>query len=503
MKSSIYSKSNNQLNILVLGPTGTGKSTFINFLYCRNKNIKLIDKILIKNFYIKDTISDEDTEFNPDDQSHSQTQFPKTYEIDYSTNEKLNFKIKVIDTPGFCDSQGDIIQDDFHFQQILKNLLELENISAIVLVFNGKGCRRQDEISKYTLLRLVNNIPDSYFPNLILLFTHTFDLSDLDGFIKLVEKKEKFVFDKKNIFAFDNVTFLESSYKDNSDYLLDYEDLIEKGDTLVKRISELDQKDLKIYNDMFIVKNVIQMNLFTLQYNLRLYYSTQEKLDSLMVYITENLSFLSDGDAYHLLSEKRLQNINIICKKIQTNNFYSTICLFCNRNCHYICELEKEVKTIGHKSIEACEVFNNDGNFCSKCNCSAESHVHSYYSFFEQFLDILLFGEKNLYNLNLEEMKQYVLKKKDQLRSLILEQLLPKSIDVINLEILKIKKIVKNYDFVEEKSSALNLIDKKLDSKYKLTNSVLLSESRKSIEMKTLINIKRSLTEIINGIKGE
>ncbi|CAG9310695.1 unnamed protein product [Blepharisma stoltei] len=150
---------------LVIGQTGSGKSTFINYL---------------TNFFRKGTLENKkiaiptktfpnqtERDFNHTERllssDHSQTNNCCAYNFkDLESSSTFTF----IDTPGIGDTRG-VDQDDENIQKIIKEVVNYPDINAIIIVQNGSEARNTASV-KYTLNKLRNSLPSLVEKNVIL-----------------------------------------------------------------------------------------------------------------------------------------------------------------------------------------------------------------------------------------------------------------------------------------------------------------------------------------------
>eukprot|EP01125_Pyxidicula_operculata_P003342 TRINITY_DN1397_c1_g1_i1.p1 TRINITY_DN1397_c1_g1~~TRINITY_DN1397_c1_g1_i1.p1 ORF type:complete len:326 (-),score=49.57 TRINITY_DN1397_c1_g1_i1:744-1721(-) len=159
--------SDDNMNILVLGETGSGKSTFINTVtnYFKKGSLKNIRVAIPTKFLPANEGNQESSETNAKNTSESQTNECMRY--NYSSDQG---KFTLIDTPGLADTRGPA-QDDINMKKILEAAEEAQSLSAIIIVANGSNARQTTNI-KASFSRLRGSLPDALFDNIILVLTN-------------------------------------------------------------------------------------------------------------------------------------------------------------------------------------------------------------------------------------------------------------------------------------------------------------------------------------------
>nr|XP_023028421.1 uncharacterized protein LOC111516499 [Leptinotarsa decemlineata] len=221
-----YSYKQQDINILLLGETGVGKSTFINsvanYLTYRNMKTAASEKLLVlipTSFGITDKhkkkhlvkIGNEDhNEFL--ETGISGTQDVKTYVFPICDGQ---VKVRLIDTPGMGDTRG-IKQDDINSENILSYIGQLKELHAICFLFKPNQSR-QTVFFHYCMAQIFSRLDKSASRNVVFVFTNSRGsdysggdtLSILEKVVSDIKKRPPYVeipIDK-NVFCFDNEAF--------------------------------------------------------------------------------------------------------------------------------------------------------------------------------------------------------------------------------------------------------------------------------------------------------
>ena len=144
---------NKYYNIILIGETGSGKSSFGNF-----------------------ALGIEDAFKVSDDPTSCTTETIRKI-------SRLDHEIGIVDTPGLQDSQG---RDKIHYEQMLKIITEMKDLNFILLVFNYTSPRFTPSI-QYMIKFLCNVFPKNFAHHVGIVFTHY----DHEYQIRINKKKKK------------------------------------------------------------------------------------------------------------------------------------------------------------------------------------------------------------------------------------------------------------------------------------------------------------------------
>ncbi|XP_055353267.1 uncharacterized protein LOC129599148 [Paramacrobiotus metropolitanus] len=166
-----------ELNILVLGETGVGKSTWINgfanFLTYSALNEALADPIYLiptrfttmdKDFEQK-VVSMGSSDNENDVIGQSATQLPKSYAI-----RRGGMIVRLIDTPGIGDTRG-TEQDKRNFQFIMQHLSNFENIHGICILLKPNNSRLT-VMFRFCIKELLSHLHRDACHNIVFVFTN-------------------------------------------------------------------------------------------------------------------------------------------------------------------------------------------------------------------------------------------------------------------------------------------------------------------------------------------
>ena len=217
-----WKKTIKETNILIMGETGVGKSTWINAIanYFSFPTLKhAIDakdvKVLIPcSFPItsqtggRQTISvGAESKNEVQKTGQSATQMPRAYRFDGGKH-----LITLLDTPGLADIRG-IAQDEINMENILGHLSHYDEIHGICFLLKTNQSRLTASF-KFCVMELLRHLHKSAVDNIAFCFTHTRGtfyqpgetLSLLEHLLKGLEGP-RIPFSEANQFCFENDSF--------------------------------------------------------------------------------------------------------------------------------------------------------------------------------------------------------------------------------------------------------------------------------------------------------
>ena len=222
-----YATTDETINVLLVGETGVGKSTFIN-AFVNYLTFNSFDEaeasepvVLIPVSFIMtsgDNFDETVIKFgeveNPDnedfnDNGQSVTQHCKSYVFDLKNSEK---KLRIIDTPGFGDTRG-LKQDDYNMEHILHYVNNLTHLNALCFLLKPNSSRL-NILFRTCFIELFSFLSPAARNNVIFCFTNsrsTFyapgDTAPLLKQMLASSSIEGIHFGKENCFCFDSESF--------------------------------------------------------------------------------------------------------------------------------------------------------------------------------------------------------------------------------------------------------------------------------------------------------
>jgi GTP-binding protein EngB required for normal cell division len=226
LKANPHCKPEKEINILLLGQTGVGKSTFIN---------------AFANYIVNDTLEQA---ANDEMQAVISSSFSHTGQVDFKdqliiigkeddyeqfknvgqSNTQLcrsfvfpigSRNLRFIDTPGVGDTRG-LEQDEKNFHEILKYIAQYEHLNAVFIMFKPNE-ERLNVLFRYSVYELLRHLNVDAKDNIVFVFTNaraTFFMPDttkklLEELLNNLQKKYNVdvPFSIENSFLFDSESF--------------------------------------------------------------------------------------------------------------------------------------------------------------------------------------------------------------------------------------------------------------------------------------------------------
>lgn len=350
----------NNKTILLVGETGTGKSTLINALFNYAIGVTWDDKIWFQ-------IVEEEKK----SQAESQTSHVIVYQIFGFKGMALPFSLSIIDTPGYGDTRG--LKQDIIVCKRLQDLFRMKDgireINAVALVMKASVNRLDDRLH-YIFSSVMSLFGKEMENNIVVLVTHSDGVAPKNVFEALKGAKIKCAKNEKNQpvhFLFNNQQITERTEDD--------EVPLENAWRVTKRGMERLMTFLKKTNPQKLDQTADVLNervhLTACIENLeeRIKYiemkqteikQIQEALSKLEKGVEENKNFEFEVDEPYKI-KKDFQGGGVGFPLLK---YYGALCcLDCEETCHYPCTIAW--------SASLCKVIE-----CERCIvCSGKCHV--------------------------------------------------------------------------------------------------------------------------------
>lgn len=457
--------------ILLIGQTGNGKTTLINFLINTLLGVEYEDDFRFKIVVEKKRLHE----------AQSNTEGVNCYNIRL---KGYPFPIKIIDSQGVGDTRG-IELDEQLIPKIKEIFLSVNHINCICFIVKETDIRLPSS-QQYIYKTCLDVFAKDVNKNFILMLTNSHFQEDPNDIpvLKTLNLKESFFntvipyLDKPYYFQFENGT-LFSKKKNNINKLYFEESMENMNKFLQEKLVKL--KHVHTKNCAFVCIERIQQRLIC-ENLLRI----RESLVKKKKLIEETqCQILKEKDKIAEDPNIKIIDYEIIYKKRNLpNGKHSTVCNYCKTNCHSNCT---DTRIFGLDFLKyTCLAFNLAG-FCKICGCFFYSHESSaQYEYYE---------EKKPLSLSLEELFKKKCQSSPEAKSRMeqLNEIICKE----NEEIIKIKKeadmkyeelescLRKLNDLALNPSNfqlTLNMYDQLIQQEEQLENSVKIENLKKQRE---------------------
>ena len=442
------------INVILLGETGTGKSTLINYLVNLFYDGSLTNmKIAIPTRYFQSNMSSiypEHHENNLTDVIHCKTNQCAKYSFEIK-QVRFNF----IDTPGI-NAAGGYLEDNSNFEKIFHCIQSFDCLHALVLIFNGTQARLTINI-KTIVERFRERLPNIFHSNILLLLTHC----------------------SRHTVNFQSIDYLPNSpifYMQNSAFSTDPQTWTDRIQTILQRDWTRSIETMnELIKTLVLLTPISTESLHKLHYQRDIIRSILHECRLMIMelqYIEDELAALEQ--AAQIYSENLTQTKIIQVNEISPTSYHNTICLKCNVVCHERCSLN-EVEQIGNETFRHCEIMNNGR--CTVCpsQCSAQMHYHDR-RLIKQVSRTIRFAISSLSN-RFHEIEEEKIACEIQCRTFqegkhLIEQLLQEQYE-------KIEDIYRNVNIFDELCTCINILRNELKF---LRSKYVIDKAKKFIE---------------------
>jgi len=338
--------------ILLIGETGSGKTTFINFLVNAIFKIEFSDdKRLI--------LINEKTNKS---ESESQTSDVNEYNIKTKDYPPL----KIVDTPGFSDTKG-IYADFENTKKIINYLIyKCKKLNAICFVIK-KGDFRNTPTRKYIFNSIIDLFTYEIITKIIFIITNDDPNCQNDNqIIKSISEELAQInknLTKINYFRFSNTKELLKKKNNKLKNQWDYS--MKNYQNFLKKIYDMEPLNLYKTKEYLFIKQKI--DIFSKSYvsQQKILNDKEERQKNIEKQIDEEKSKKEEYKDYQINEKTKSQRL----KKLKDGE-YVDFCIKCKKVCHDNCNIEN------NNEKYKCPNFKING-LCEKCNHSWEDHKNT------------------------------------------------------------------------------------------------------------------------------
>jgi GTP-binding protein EngB required for normal cell division len=392
LRANPHSRPEKEINILLLGPTGVGKSTFINAFanYLVNDTLKQavndeMQVVIASSFSYTDreTFEAKTIVIGKEDECE---QYKRVGQSNTLQCRSFVFPIgdrnlRIIDTPGVGDTKGPS-QDEKNFNEILKYIAQYEHLNAVFIMFKPNE-ERLTVLFKYSVYELLRRLNVDAKGNIIFVFTNARSTFFTPGSTKkLLEEllnnlrqtdNVDIPFSRANTFLFDNEAFRYLALRKNgvrinneetNSYTKSWDHSVKEYSRLMEHINQL---------PLYVVSGALSLNEAE-----QLVRKLPRPIAETTRLIEENIQLAAEHKKKVLENPQiALQGIPQKDVKVQRITYPRTVCtgIKCCRItgegpnkkmeyisiCHERCYLiGAEQEALVHQEIRECEVMDPD-----------------------------------------------------------------------------------------------------------------------------------------------
>eukprot|EP01064_Diplonema_japonicum_P005172 TRINITY_DN1347_c0_g1_i1.p1 TRINITY_DN1347_c0_g1~~TRINITY_DN1347_c0_g1_i1.p1 ORF type:complete len:581 (+),score=106.27 TRINITY_DN1347_c0_g1_i1:51-1745(+) len=341
------------ITILLLGETGSGKSTLVNALFNHALGVQYNDRKRYR--VIKET--------PPSDESVSQTQTVQVYRV---WCEELKATIRIVDTPGFGDTRG--IERDAEISDLVKNAIEREDEIHAVGFVAAASRPRLTHTQQYIVSKVLGCFGKDAINGIYILATFADGKRApvLDAF----KADSSFPFSEDRHFHFNN-SALYATGTDRTEFTAGFWSM--GASSMKKFFASLSTKTpFKLHTTVDVIQTQRRLESYVkgVLPQVTIGISKVTNLTQIMDDIDEKKAMINETGYYKYLSS--IPKVERVPKEAGT---YTTQCLKCSFSCHEEC-----TRTDREKHL--CCVMDAAG-CCTVCpgRCSFIEHKNMDYIF--------------------------------------------------------------------------------------------------------------------------
>jgi len=360
--------------ILVVGMTGSGKSTLIDALMNFVYDVRYEDDVRLKLIALTDSEAKKQ-----ENQANSQTDFITVYNIEWMPGMNIDYNVVVIDTPGLGDTRG-IEYDKKMIKniEVLFNSKEIDSLDCIGFVAKAGDVRLTAE-QKYIFESILMIFGKDVGENLISLctFYDGNDLKVLDAFQEAgINFVDNFPYNSFGIFQGRAREPVERSLLTTTPNVSSYQDFYNNSSKFFKTVQSMSAKSLVLTKEVLKDREHIEATVEGLNIRVRELLLLKDKVDQeKRICEQHEADATANENTEYEVEEHKIVKINLDPGVFVTN------CLECNISCHFPCGIQNDDEKYN------CAAMGRGGSqatiSCTVCpkNCHWQQHRNMSFRF--------------------------------------------------------------------------------------------------------------------------
>jgi GTPase SAR1 family protein len=312
--------------ILLVGGTGSGKTTWLNSVANYLYGVSWTDDFRFKVVGVNDERRTSETGWHTN-QAFSQTQYVTSYKFEWHPGFPCDFSLVVIDTPGFGDTDG--VDRDHEIEEQMRNLfemrqeVEMDKIDAIVLVVQAANVRLTAN-QRYICEKIENLFGREIGNNLIVAITFA-DFGDPPVIRSIQQQGVTF----RKFFKFNNSALFDANDDPKKDLRLSkvqWDVTFENFDGLVNYLKELQPRSIL---QRQISRNMLLLLLQGHNHEIGRKLVDLERLHLQSDFICRHRKEIETEEIFQI--ETLVHSLTLIRRSSHTKD--NLFCVFCNTSC--------------------------------------------------------------------------------------------------------------------------------------------------------------------------